>query len=63
MTLKIFSRFCLGMSLFGIVPVFTDPGGKHNVTMVMFALVMIIMGSGFGQVSRALSKLGAADVE
>jgi hypothetical protein len=57
MNLRIFSWFCTSMSLFGIVPVALNPGVKDHSMLIMFAIAMILMGSGFGQVSRALSKL------
>jgi hypothetical protein len=57
MTLRIFSWLCLGMSLFGTVPVFLNPGIKEHVALILFAIVMIFMAMGFGYVSRALSKL------
>jgi hypothetical protein len=60
MSLRIFSSLCLGMSLFGIVPVLLDPGIKEHMALVLFAIVMIFMGLGFGYVSRALSKMSGA---
>jgi hypothetical protein len=60
MSLRIFSWFCTSLSLFGIISVFRNPGAKDNVTLILFAVAMILMGSGFGQVSRSLSKLSRA---
>jgi hypothetical protein len=60
MSLRIFSWFCISMSLFGSIPVFLNPGGKDHVALSMFAIAMVMMGIGFGQVSRSLSKLSRA---
>jgi len=57
MSLRTFSWFCASMSLFGIIPVFLNPGVKDHVALIMFAIAMLMMGSGFGHVSRSLSKL------
>ncbi len=54
MSLRIFSWFCTSMSLFGIIPVFLNPGVK-DMALMMFAITMVLMGFGFGQVSRLLS--------
>jgi hypothetical protein len=57
MSLRIFSWFCTSMSLFGVIPVILNPGGKDHVALIMFAIAMVMMGLGFGHVSRSLSKL------
>ena len=57
MTLRVFSLLCLAMSLLGIVPVLLNPGIREHVALVLFAIVMIFMGMGFGSVSRALAKI------
>jgi hypothetical protein len=57
MSLRIFSWFCTSLSLFGIIPVFLNPGGKDHIALSMFATAMVMMGTGFGHVSRSLSKL------
>ena len=60
MSLRIFSLFCVLVSLLGIVPVLLNPGMKEHVALLLFGIVMLFMAMGFGYVSRALSKISSA---
>jgi hypothetical protein len=62
MTLRIFSLFCVVVSLLGIVPVLFNPGMKEHVALLLFGIAMLFMAMGFGYVSRALSKISGASV-
>jgi|GEM_PF-4738415 len=60
MTLRIFSLFCVAVSLLGIVPVLFNPGMKEHVALLLFGIVMLFMAMGFNYVSRALSRISGA---
>lgn len=57
MALRIFSFLCVAMALLGILPVLLNPDMKDHVALLLFSNGMIMMGVGFGYVSRALAKL------
>jgi len=61
MTLRIFSLFCVAVSLLGIVPVLLNPGMKEHVALLLFGIVMLFMAMGFNYVSRALSKISTLE--